>query len=119
MATDATVEVEPQVAVPDFSLEGKTAIVTGGSRGIGKAVALALAAQVPNVGADVLHRLQICRGRAGQIRDMGRSAEYFAHDVGDPEEVSEAGRRRWTVRWAASTSWSTTRGSPATGRSRR
>jgi 3-oxoacyl-(acyl-carrier-protein) reductase len=87
MATDAIVEAEPRAAVPDFSLEGKTAIVTGGSRGIGKAVALALAAQGADVGLTCFTGCKFAEDVRAQIRDRGRRAEFFAHDVGNPDEV--------------------------------
>ena len=86
-------EVEQRSAVPDFSLEGKTALVTGGSRGIGKAVALALAARGADVGVTCFTGCKFAEDVRGQIRDLGRRAEYFAHDVGDAAEVVEAGRR--------------------------
>src|ERR1700761_6130852 len=65
-----------------FQLHGKTALVTGSRRGIGAAIAVALA----EAGADVA-----CHGRnadAGavcdEIRALGRRAAYFAADVTDP-----------------------------------
>jgi 3-oxoacyl-(acyl-carrier-protein) reductase len=87
MATDVTEAVEPRLDVPDFSLEGKTAIVTGGSRGIGKAVALALASRGANVGLTCFTGCKFAEDVQNRIRDLGRKAEYFAHDVGNPEEV--------------------------------
>ena len=88
MATDATVgSSEQRFTVPDFSLEGKTAIVTGGSRGIGKAVALALAARGADVGLTCFTGCKFAEDVQAQIRDLGRRAEYFSHDVGNPAEV--------------------------------
>jgi 3-oxoacyl-(acyl-carrier-protein) reductase len=87
MATDAPTAVEPLFAVPDFSLEGKTAIVTGGSRGIGKAIALALASRGANVGLTCFTGCKFAEDVQNRIRDLGRQAEYFSHDVGNPEEV--------------------------------
>ncbi len=87
MATVVVPEVEQRFAVPDFSLEGKTALVTGGSRGIGKAVALALAARGADVGITCLTGCKFADDVRSQIHDQGRRAEYFAHDVGDTTEV--------------------------------
>ncbi len=86
MALAITVPFE--VAVPSFSLVGKKAFVTGGSRGIGRACALALAAS----GADVAvgssptggeSADEVCR----EIRDLGRRAEAYAFDVSARSEV--------------------------------
>jgi 3-oxoacyl-(acyl-carrier-protein) reductase len=90
MATDATLEVvEQRYVVPDFSLAGKTALVTGGSRGIGKAVALALASRGANVGLTCFTGCKFAEDVRAQIRDLGRRAEYFAHDVGNAAEVEK------------------------------
>ena len=88
MATDAVLEVtEQRFVVPDFSLAGKTALATGGSRGIGKAVALALAARGADVGLTCFTGCKFAEDVRAQVRDLGRRAEYFAHDVGNPAEV--------------------------------
>ncbi|MFJ2395474.1 SDR family NAD(P)-dependent oxidoreductase [Streptomyces sp. NPDC087843] len=71
-------------------LDGKVAIVTGGSRGIGEAVALRLAED----GADVALTYRDSGDRAaevaGRIRAMGRRAEAVRADGADPTAVREA-----------------------------
>jgi 3-oxoacyl-(acyl-carrier-protein) reductase len=89
MATVTQLATEPRIAVPDFNLEGKTALVTGGSRGIGKAIALALASRGADVGITCFTGCKFAEDVRGQIHDLGRRAEYFAHDVGDVDEVAK------------------------------
>jgi NAD(P)-dependent dehydrogenase (short-subunit alcohol dehydrogenase family) len=71
---------------PRFDLEGRTALVTGAARGLGRAISLALA----NAGADVaLGLLDASSGEelAGEIGSMGRAALPLAMDVRDLEQV--------------------------------
>jgi 2-deoxy-D-gluconate 3-dehydrogenase len=69
-----------------FQLNGKNALVTGSSRGLGAAIALALAEAGANVG---------CHGRSAEgnaisekLRQMGRKTFYFMGDVSDPQTHS-------------------------------
>lgn len=70
-----------------IDLKGKTALVTGASRGIGKACALALA----EAGADVMINYRRSAEQAAAVRDeilrMGVSAEVFEADVSEPDPV--------------------------------
>lgn len=69
-----------------FSLEGQTALVTGGTRGIGQAMALALA----EAGADIL---LVQRDTSNQttktaIESLGRKATIYTADLSSPPSLS-------------------------------
>jgi len=70
-----------------LEFENRVALVTGGSRGIGRAIALRLA----EAGADVAISYATRRGpadeTAAQIRALGRKAYVAACNVGNHEEV--------------------------------
>ncbi|GAT66888.1 2-dehydro-3-deoxy-D-gluconate 5-dehydrogenase KduD [Planomonospora sp. ID91781] len=74
-----------------FSLAGRTALVTGARTGIGRAVALALAA----AGADlVLHgRDDDLDEVEAEVRKTGRQASRWILDLSDPARIPEAAAR--------------------------
>lgn len=61
----------------DYGLAGRTAIVTGGTRGLGRAISVALAAQGCNVVA----------GARSEPESLPEGVEFAALDVRDPEAV--------------------------------
>ena len=73
-----------------FSLKGKNAVVTGGSRGIGRAIAMGLA----EAGADVVLTYKSNRAEAdkvvGEIQKLGRRALTLPMDVTDRKSVEAA-----------------------------
>ena len=71
-------------------LDGKAALVTGASRGIGRAVALALAARGADVCVHCHERRDLAREVAAAIEGLGRRSLVVAADVADPREVGEA-----------------------------
>lgn len=76
---------------PNFSLAGKTALVTGASGGLGQGFALALAAS----GADIIitelpQKLEGCHDTLEQIHALGRSAQAIGLDVQDVTQCREA-----------------------------
>jgi 3-oxoacyl-[acyl-carrier protein] reductase len=81
-------EQEPQPFTPAaFRLDGQVAVVAGGSRGIGRAIALGLA----QAGADVVvasRRIEACTAVAGEIEALGRRALAVACDTSKQDEVA-------------------------------
>lgn len=68
-------------------LQGRVAVVTGGSRGIGRAIALAVAEEGADVAINFQRNEALAKEVAQAIERLGRSAETFQADVSDPEQV--------------------------------
>jgi len=66
-----------------MKLKGRTALVTGGSRGIGRAVALALAEEGADVAINYVSSETAARDVADHITKMGRRAVLAQADVSD------------------------------------
>jgi NAD(P)-dependent dehydrogenase (short-subunit alcohol dehydrogenase family) len=74
---------------PSFSLTGQVALVTGSSKGIGKACALALA----QAGTDMILGLRDKAGGqelARQIREMGRQVLPVQMDISRMQEITDS-----------------------------
>lgn len=67
-----------------ISLAGKTALVTGGSRGIGRATALTLAQAGADVAITYRSRAAEAETTAAEVRARGRRAVVFGGDLADP-----------------------------------
>lgn len=68
-------------------LEGQVALVTGASRGIGSAIALALAAQGASVGVNYARNKEAAEKVVAEIHSLGGKAQTFGFDVSNEEEV--------------------------------
>ena len=70
-------------------LTGRTALVTGASRGIGRAIALALAGTGADVVVNCRERVRSAEETAEAVRAKGRRALAIAADVSDTRAVVE------------------------------
>jgi NAD(P)-dependent dehydrogenase (short-subunit alcohol dehydrogenase family) len=68
-------------------LEGKKALVTGASKGVGKGIALELARQGCDVAVNFNSDSAGAQGTAGEIQAMGRDAFAVQADVGNSADV--------------------------------
>jgi 3-oxoacyl-[acyl-carrier protein] reductase len=73
-----------------FDLTGKTALVTGGSRGLGRAIALAFAAQGGNVAVNYRGNADAAEAVVGEISSLGRRAIAVQGDTSAGREACEA-----------------------------
>src|SRR6201985_3082185 len=79
----------PTEALPKFDLQGKTALVTGAARGLGRAISLALAAAGAHVALGLRGRASD-QGLAAEITARGRTAFPLQMDMTSPQQILDA-----------------------------
>ena len=67
--------------------QGKTALITGGGRGIGRAIALLLAERGADVVINFVRNQAPAEEVAQKIRQLGRRAEIFRANIGKIEDI--------------------------------
>lgn len=70
-------------------LKGRVALVTGSSRGIGRAIALKLAEQGADVIINFFRRRQAAEQTAKDVESLGVTAKVIKANVGDPDKIDE------------------------------
>jgi enoyl-[acyl-carrier protein] reductase III len=70
-------------------MHGKVALVTGGGRGIGRAIALRLAQSGADLVVNYLRNSEAAEQTAAEARALGVRAEALRGHVGEPEKVTQ------------------------------
>src|SRR5699024_3399757 len=72
----------------DLQLDGKTALITGGSKGIGKGIADALAAEGCNLVICARHKNRL-DAAANELRDHGAKVEVVPADLTETADIEK------------------------------
>jgi len=70
-------------------IQGKVALVTGGSRGIGRAIALRLARESADVAIGFFRNREAAEKTVAEIEERGARAIAVRAHVGDPDRIAE------------------------------
>ena len=76
------------MASSDRPLTGKVALITGGSRGIGRAITLKLAGEGADVIINFFRKKSTAESTAQEARDKGVKAHIIKANVGEPEQIA-------------------------------
>src|SRR4051812_27273542 len=92
-AEDGGATGEQTMSTQLFSLEGKVAVVTGGSKGLGLEMARALAAAGADVAITSRHLAEVSEAAASIREETGRRVLALEADAGKAEDVDEMTER--------------------------
>jgi 3-oxoacyl-[acyl-carrier protein] reductase len=88
----------PSKNSPPFCLAGQTAVVTGASGGIGRAIALALAEAGANIVVHGYRRRETAEAVANDIRRLGREATVLLADLAEAGQCAAFADSAWNWR---------------------
>ena len=71
-----------------MSLDGKDALITGSSRGIGRGIARKLAASGARVAVHYFQNQEAAKETLGEVRERGSDGMVVQGDVTDPEQIT-------------------------------
>jgi NAD(P)-dependent dehydrogenase (short-subunit alcohol dehydrogenase family) len=76
-----------------MKLEGKRALITGGTKGIGAAIAVDLAQQGADIAINARNEDETVAEVRGQIESAGRRCAFIQADMASPDEIETCVRR--------------------------
>ena len=75
-----------------LDLTGKNAVITGGSRGIGKAIALELARNGADIAIIATSKSETAQKAVAELTEYGINAKLYTCDIKDSQQVEEASK---------------------------